>query len=77
MKMQSVQCPVCNLLMPPGELAPLLISQTLIHEPDELEDGYACPAESIDNDNVCPGSERNGLVLNVEVNDFGAIERII
>lgn len=62
---RAVRCPVCRLLVAPGDYGRLVISVTSSHEPVPDEYGIAYEAESFKSPRACQGSERLGYVVDV------------
>lgn len=60
---KAIRCPVCKLLVDPGDYGTMLFASPGYHRPVESEEGFAEPVESADG--ACPGSEVNGRVETV------------
>jgi hypothetical protein len=58
----AVRCQRCRLLVGPGDYGSLAVAPAAVHLPVDGGDGYAAPAESMVEDEVCPGSELLGRV---------------
>ena len=61
-EIHAVRCQRCGLLVGPGDYGSLAVAPAAIHLPVEDGEGYAVPAESMVEDEVCPGSELLGRV---------------